>query len=394
MKPLLAAALAGWVLAASARAQPPPAPAANARGLGQPLSGLTAEQLADFQAGQAQFAVVETPGTGLGPIFNNVSCVACHAAPAPGGSSGITVTRFGRSADGVFDPLTALDGTLLHARAIAPVLQETVPDEANVIAKRLTTPLFGAGLIEAIPDAVIVANAAQSRTGAVAGKVAWVTDAATGERRVGRFGWKAQHATLLSFAGDAYNNEMGVTNRIFPTPAAPDGNTALLARFVSLSAPPEDQPDASGRADIDRFADYMRYLAPPAAAPAGPPAAAGAQLFAAAGCAACHTPSLSTGPNAVAALDQRAVALYSDLVLHDMGALGDGIAQAAADVREMRTAPLWGLSARRNYLHDGRATTVDGAIRAHDGEAAAARAAYLQLPPAAQQQLLAFLQTL
>ncbi|HVW22419.1 MAG TPA: di-heme oxidoredictase family protein [Opitutaceae bacterium] len=401
MKPLLAAvlaALAGLTPIFPARAQrpapPPPAPAPGGRGLGQPLAGLGSDQLAAFQTGRAQFAVAETPATGLGPIFNNVSCVACHAAPASGGASAVTVTRFGRSVDGVFDPLASLDGTLLHARAIAPALQETVPEQANVVAKRLTTPLYGAGLIEAIPDASIVANAARSRTGAVSGKVAWVTDPATGEARVGRFGWKAQHATLLAFAGDAYNNEMGITNRLFPAPAAPDGNTQLLARFISLGAPPEDQPGADGRADIDRFADYMRYLAAPAPAPASPQSAAGAPVFASAGCAACHTPSFTTGPGAVAALSQRTVALYSDLLLHDMGALGDGIAQAAAGTREMRTAPLWGLAARRLYLHDGRATTVDAAIRAHDGEAAAARDAYVQLAPAAQQQLLAFLQTL
>jgi hypothetical protein len=182
-----------------------------------------------------------------------VSCAACHGAPAPGGSSSRTVTRFGATANGVFDPLTALDGTLLHARAIAPVLQEVVPAQANVTARRLTPPLYGDGLIEAIPDATIEANALLSQAAGLGGRAAMVTDVATGELRVGRFGWKAQHATLLSFSGDALNNEIGITNRLFPKAAAPDGNEALLAKFVSPSAPIEDLPNpATGLSEIDR----------------------------------------------------------------------------------------------------------------------------------------------
>jgi CxxC motif-containing protein (DUF1111 family) len=359
------------------------------------LPGLSATEQADFAAGQKTFAQVETPATGLGPIFNNVSCVACHAAPSSGGVSAVTVTRFGRNNADVFDPLTELDGTLLHARAIAPVLLETVPAQANVTTKRLTTPLYGGGLIEAIPDETIILNSQTPKFAGVQGSVAVVTDAATGQPRVGRFGWKAQHATLLSFSGDAFNNEMGITNRIFPTAHAPDGNTALLSQFVSLTAGPEDVVDpTTGKGDIDRAADYLRYLAPPAPAPSTPQSLAGAQTFTLVGCASCHTPSMKTGPNASAALNNQTVALYSDLILHDMGALGDGIAQAGADPTEMRTAPLWGLRTRTLYLHDGRATTLDAAIRAHAGEAQASTAAYAQLTPTAQQQLLAFLNTL
>jgi CxxC motif-containing protein (DUF1111 family) len=374
---------------------PPPAPNNGASNFGKPLAGLTAAEMAEFLAGQDNFAEVETPATGLGPLFNDVSCVACHAAPASGGSSTVTVTRFGRNVGGIFDPLTSLDGTLLHAHAIPQVLQEVVPAQANVTAHRLTTPLFGDGLIEAIPDSVIIINAQQAKFAGVAGQVSFVTDAATGILRVGRFGWKAQHATLLSFAGDAYNNEMGVTNRIFPTPHAPDGNTALLSHFLSLTAPPEDVADpVTGKADIDRFADYLRFLAPPPAAPLNAQAGRGQRAFTAVGCASCHTPSMNTGPNASAALSNQTVFLYSDLLLHDMGSLGDGIAQASATTTQMRTAPLWGLHARPLYLHDGRATTVDAAIRAHDGEASASQAAYAQLPSASQQDLLAFLNTL
>ncbi|HVU25984.1 MAG TPA: di-heme oxidoredictase family protein, partial [Opitutus sp.] len=157
----------------------------------------------------------------------------------------------------------------------------------------------------------------------------------------------------------------------------------------------DDQPDPrDGRADIDRVAVFMRYLAPPNRAPGSPDAQAGQQLFATLNCAACHHPAYRTGVNPVAALSEKNVVLYSDLLLHDMGALGDGIAQADAGPREMRTAPLWGLRVRPAFLHDGRAMTLDAAIRAHDGEAAVSRDAYTQLTTGEQRQLLAFLNTL
>ncbi len=374
---------------------PAPVPQTPASRFGQPLAGLTADQLADFTAGRVEFQNVETIATGLGPIYNNVSCVACHSTPNVGGSSAVTVTRFGRTVNGVFDPLVHLDGSLLHAKSINPILREVIPPEANTIAHRMTTPLFGAGLIEAIPDATIEANALATKGNGVIGKVALVTDEATGAILVGRFGWKAQHASLLTFAGDAYTNEMGITNRIFPVQPAPDGKVALLARFVSLTSGPEDVIDPlTGKADIDHFNDYMRYLAPPPKGAATAQSIAGGRVFAQVGCADCHTPSMTTGPNAIAALSNQTVELYSDLLLHDMGSLGDGIAQAAAGTTEMRTSPLWGLSWRKPYLHDGRAQTVDAAIRAHAGEAAPSRQQYLQLDSNSQRQLLAYLNTL
>jgi CxxC motif-containing protein (DUF1111 family) len=352
--------------------------------------------LNEFYAGSADFEVVQNIATGLGPIYNNVSCVACHSVPGPGGGSTITVTRFGRTTNGVFDPLTQLDGSLLHAKAIYPALQEVIPAQANTTARRQTTPLFGAGLIEAIPDLTILLNAIQSpKMPGMGGKVALVTDEATGQVRVGRFGWKAQHATLLTFAGDASTNEIGITNRVFPTQPAPDGNAALLAQYVDLNNGPKDKVNpVTGEAAIDLLAAYMRYLAPPAPAIESPAAFLGRQTFALVGCANCHTPSMNTGPNAVAALSNVEVALYSDLLLHDMGALGDGIAQGDASPTEMRTSPLWGLRSRTTYLHDGRATTVDAAIRAHAGEGAGSAEAYAKLSPVEQQQLLAFLNSL
>jgi len=370
---------------------PPPIVPAPASAFGAPLAGLSTAQLQSFADGLEEFTNVDTPDSGLGPIFNNVSCVACHSIPAAGGGSAILETRFGRLMNGHFDPLTASGGSLLQQSAIAPECRETVPPEANVIALRQTTPLFGLGLIEAIPDQAILRNAQMPQGDKVAGRPSMIVDVASGTVRVGRFGWKAQQATILAFAGDAYLNEMGITNRLFPTENAPNGNAALLAQCDHV-ADIEDQVDpATGKSDIDRLADFMRLLAAPPQVQLTPATRSGQDLFARTGCAACHTPSMSTGPSDIAALDRKAVNLYSDLLLHDMGALGDGIGQAAAAPIEMRTAPLWGLRARGPYLHDGRAATVDVAIRLHDGTAASARNRYLQLPPNQQVQLLQFL---
>ena len=407
MKPLLAvsahALVVGlWLavsLAASAQAQaprrggpPPPPPLVPM--FGDPLPGLTLAELQQFVDGRNDFVQVETIASGLGPVFNNVSCVACHFQPAVGGSSRLVVTRYGRSVNGQFDALTAKGGTLLHQFSISPALREVIPPEANVIAHRRTPPLFGLGLIEAIPDAAIRLNAQAAKPDGVRGKVSVITDVTTGQLRVGRLGWKAQHATLLAFAADAYLNELGITSRFFPHDIAPNGNTNLLHLFDSV-ADPEDVVDAAtGKADVDRAADFMRLLNAPTPLPLNPAAQAGQTLFTQLGCAVCHQPSFTTGPSPTAALNHQPVPLYSDLLLHDMGSLGDGIAQSAAGPREMKTPPLWGLRGNPTYLHDGRAGTVDQAIRAHAGAAATARGRYVQLTPAQQQQLLEFLHAL
>ncbi len=382
---------------APAPAQPtppaPPSPAAST--LGGPLAGLTAAQLAEFRDGLADFRQAETADSGLGPIFNDVSCVACHIAPAVGGGSRRTVTRFGRTTNFVFDPLTAQGGSLLQNRALSPELREVIPPEANTVAQRITTPLFGAGLIEAIPDATLRALASAPKPDGVRGHVSLVTDVTAGTERVGRFGWKAQQATLLAFSADAYMNEMGITNRFFPTENAPNGDLARLARADQILDPEDETRAATNKADVDRAAAFMRLLAPPPRrGPLNAAVTSGQGVFATINCTACHTPSLQTGPSPVAALANKPVALYSDLLLHDMGSLGDGIAQGNAAPREMRTAPLWGLSTRREFLHDGRATTLDAAIRAHDGEAAQIRDRYLRLTTTQRSDLITFLNSL
>ncbi len=361
---------------------------------GDPLADLDAVSRAAFDTGLAEFIAVETAEGGLGPIFNNNACAACHSAGGIGGASELTVTRFGRSVNGQFDDLAALGGSLLQSQAIHPDALEAIPPQANVVALRVTTPLFGLGLIEAIADETIELNAQRRQPDGVKGRVARVLDVASGKRRVGRFGWKAQQATLLAFSGDAYLNEMGVTSRLFPTENAPNGRTELLDRF-DLVADVEDAIDpASGKSDIDHATDFMRFLAPPPQLRKDAAAVTGERMFAKAECTACHTPTLTTAPNSIAALSNKTLHLYTDLLLHDMGKLGDGIAQDAAGQTEMRTAPLWGLRVRTALLHDGRATTVRQAIEWHDGAASASRRHFQALTPVEQAQLLAFLQTI
>jgi CxxC motif-containing protein (DUF1111 family) len=372
----------------------PAQPGRQANALGQALAGLTPQQLAAFNEGRAEFRTTETVAGGLGPIFNDVSCVACHDAGGTGGASRRTVTRFGRTVNGVFDPLEAQGGSLLQARSINRAIREVVPREANTVARRVTTPLFGAGLIEAIPDSTIVLGTLRAKPVGIAGKVSVVSDVVSGVNRIGRFGWKAQQATLLAFSGDAYLNEMGITNRFFPQENAPNGNLELLARFDTVADVEDDVDPLDGKADIDRVAEFMRLLAPPVRGTATESSRAGEVIFARLDCAVCHTPSMTTGRNAIAALSEKTVGLYSDLLLHDMGALGDGIVQGTAGARDMRTAPLWGLRLRPTWLHDGRANSVDAAVRGHEGEAQSSRDRYVALSAVERQQLLDFLNTL
>ena len=373
---------------------PPPPPPPPPPGFGLPLPGLTGDQLAAFEDGKGDFEDVETKVSGLGPIFNRDSCAACHSVPALGGSSRVFVTRFGRVANGVFDPLASLGGSLLQERAIDPSGLEHVPREANVVAQRQSTPLFGLGLIEAIPDTTILRGVRTKPMDGVLGRASMVLDVATQKTLVGRFGWKGQQATLLSFAGDAYLNEMGITNRLFPTENAPNGNVALLKKLDTVSDP-EDQVDpASGKAGIDLLADFMRFLGPPPTQPVTASNTFGAKLFLDTGCASCHTPVMFTGPSTITALNAKAVMLYSDLLLHDMGTLGDGIVQGTAGARDMKTPPLWGLRASGPYLHDGRAMIIEDAIKAHDGEAKVSKDRFQKLTRDQQALLIEFLKSI
>ncbi len=223
--------------------------------------------------------------------------------------------------------------TLLHLFSTRPDLAAAgIPAHCDAVAaQRRTTSLFGAGLIEAIADDEIE-SLSERQPRDVAGRVAHVRDLVSGKRRVGRFGWKSQHATLESFAGDAYRNEMGITNELFPKEVAPNGDTTLL-QAMDPTPDPEAQVGSLGR-----LADFMRLLAAPEP---GPEDEEGAALFSQIGCETCHQTAYRTISDEPA-LNAREVRLYSDLLLHDVGT-GDGIAQGDAGENELRTPPLWGV---------------------------------------------------
>ena len=368
---------------------------------GDPIPGLLPAEFERFRIGLDDFLEVETAEEGLGPSFNAGSCAVCHNVPAIGGVSLVSEIRAAhRDANGVIRPLTGADGqpldTLFHLFSNPTHgCQPALPPEANVIARRVPIPLFGAGLVEAIPDETLLAlEDRDDRNGdGISGRAARITDAGTGQPRVGRFGWKAQHATLRTFSADAYRNEMGITNEIFRDELA-NGVSAAQMKLCDPTPDPEDLPDPRTRlAAIDNFEAFMKFLGPPPRGAASDAVRAGEQIFSSAGCASCHTPTLTTGPSAHPAFSRVAVPLFSDLLLHDVGT-GDGIPQGAARPEEIRTPSLWGLRARRPLLHDGSASTIDDAIRRHGGEADGVRRRVEQLDAGQRAALLAFLESL
>ncbi|MEZ6036075.1 MAG: di-heme oxidoredictase family protein [Planctomycetota bacterium] len=336
-------------LAAPLLAQSPQPP------MGAPLAGLDVTQLQRFDAGKTSFNTVLTVADGLGPIFNQVSCANCHNNPI-GGAGSTKVTRFGfDDGKGGFDPLDALGGTLLQQGAIDPACQEAVPPEANITTFRLTPSALGFGLVEAIDDADILANQTTPPSANVSGRVHWVTPLETpaGPLRAGRFGWKSQIATVLSFSGDASQNEMGLTNRLLPTENAPNGNNTLLATWDSV-ADPEDGPDGNGFDFIDRITHFQRYLAAPPQTPRS--GMSGEAVFHAVGCADCHVSTFTTrnDPALEAAIRNQTIKPYSDFLLHDMGTAADFIPTGDAAGGELRTPLLWGVRTRDPLWHDGR----------------------------------------
>jgi CxxC motif-containing protein (DUF1111 family) len=273
--------------------------------------------------------------------------------------------------------------------------QPTIPAEATIVARRMPIPLFGAGLVEAIPDEALVEleDPFDRNRDGISGRAARITDPASGERRIGRFGWKAQHATLLSFSADAYRNEMGITNDVFPREVAA-GISYDRMRLCDQIPEPEDKRDPrTGRRGIDNFTGFMKFLAPIGRGSVDETARAGERVFSDVACAACHTPSLTTGPSANPLFNRRAVPLFSDLLLHDIGT-GDGIQQDAGAPEEIRTPALWGLRVRRPLLHDGSAATIEDAIRRHSGEAELVRRDFDRLGDDARAALMAFLKSL
>ena len=418
---------------------------------GDPLPNLTPGQQALFDASKAEFMEDEDVGDGLGPTMNLNSCAGCHAQPAVGGSSPRVNPQVAfATKDGmtnVVPPFILPNGPVLEVRFVknpdgsrdggvhslftiqghpdAPRCNCSQPDFARAIANdnaifRIPTPLFGAGLIEQIQDSTILANqaanAAMKRALGIRGRpnIVLAGNAVSGQPNfngndgtAARFGWKAQNKSLLLFAGEAYNVEMGITNELFQTERdETDG-------CVDVSTPnnvtnTETQDAVEAVSAIEKFAFFMRFLAPPKPSPTFPGSAAsiarGESKFSEIGCAQCHTPTLYTGYSAVAALSKQPVNLYSDLLLHDMGSgLADGVRQGQAGPREFRTAPLWGLGQRLFFLHDGRTSDLLIAIQQHrsgsirTGDASEANAVvwnFHQLPELDKQHVLNFLRSL
>jgi CxxC motif-containing protein (DUF1111 family) len=377
-----------WVDVAGQTARPLP---------GDPLPGITSGDFEEFRLGLEDFTEVETAEEGLGPAFNGSSCAVCHSVPTIGGAGVVAEVRAARRDErGEFVELVATSGSLFQIFSIPThTCQPIIPPEANVISRRVPIPLFGAGLVEAVPDETVLAldDAGDRDRDGISGKAAVITDIATGQRRVGRFGWKAQHATLLAFGADAYRNEMGITNDLFPEELA-FGITREQMKLCDRIPDPEDRPDRrTRRRGIDNFEAFMKFLAPAGRGPIDDTVRAGEALFAAVGCAFCHVPSLQTGPSTNALFHRKVVPLFSDLLLHDVGT-GDGIRQEAAAPQEFRTPALWGLRLRRPLLHDGTAATIEDAIGAHGNEAASVRARFMAVSPDQRAALLAFLKSL
>jgi len=365
--------------------------------LGDALPGISAASFDAFRLGLEDFLEVETSEDGLGPAFNGTSCAVCHNVPAIGGGGTITEIRAAkRDAQGRPVPLYADGETLFHLFSTpSHGCQVQIPPEATIIARRIPIPLFGAGLVEAIADETILALADpddRDRDG-ISGRAAIVRDVTTGLSRVGRFGWKGQHATLLAFSADAYRNEMGITNDFFREELGV-GLTAEQYRRCDPFPDPEDRVDpATRRRGIDNFTSFMQLLAPVGRGEAPANTRDGEQIFSAIRCAACHVPALTTAASREPVFDRKTVPLFSDLLLHDIGT-GDEIPQASALPEEMRTPALWGLRFRRPLLHDGSAPTIESAILRHANEAETVRQRFQALTDVQREALLAFLRSL
>ncbi len=362
--------------------------------LGEPLADLTPDQRAQFLEGKKVFQRVFEPKDGLGPLFNGNSCAECHETPVVGGVGDeveVHATRFvaPNSCDPLFQeggPVIQQDATPL-LRALGIEKEQIPPGAAQ--ARRSTPPLFGFGLLDAIPEATLLSHEDphDANGDGIFGRANRTIDG-----RVGRFGRKAAVATLMEFNAGAFPQEMGVT-----TPLSPVEET-INGKPVPPETDPAPDPEVTVE-DIEKVTSFTRFLA-------APPrqiftnsedkylAARGRKLFSLIKCAVCHVPKMKTGPNAIKPLNCKEVALYSDLLLHAMGAELADICLNQAHPSEFRTEMLMGLRFREKFLHDGSAKTVQEAIERHDGEARRSRDKYKGLSERDKKALLKFLETI
>jgi CxxC motif-containing protein (DUF1111 family) len=474
-------ALGTGIGAGDAFARPPadPGPRGGPAGAGAPIANLSQDQGSFFTAGLAQFAEVEgvvlpSPGNGgLGPTFNGNSCAMCHSQPAIGGTSpsvnpqvalatfngasntlpffvaptgparearfkyfyrnpgagpsNVSASRSRQPLDldapdgSVHDLFTIVGRTDAPSACTGMVLPQPDFNQAqadNNLALRIPTPVFGSGLIETISDATILQSFADTAASRAALGIRGSPNRSGNDTTITRFGWKAQNKSLLLFAGEAYNVEMGITNELFPNergfggvppPAACLGN--LLPEDETNVVPVGATTDTSNvPSDIQNFAIFMRFLdqPTPACTISGPAANCSTSIqnglaqFTTTGCALCHTPSMTTDPSDFTVnqpgLSNVQANLFSDLLLHHMGEnLNDGITQGAAGPDQFRTAPLWGIGQRLYFLHDGRTSDLLAAIKAHASRGSEANGVirnFNALPAQSKQDLLNFLRSL
>jgi CxxC motif-containing protein (DUF1111 family) len=357
--------------------------------------------LRSFNDNRFIFEEIEGIDDGLGPTYNAQSCRECHQNVVTGGASQVTEHRTGHMDVGVF--FESLGGSLIQSRATHPDIVERVAFQDDIRTFRISTNTLGNGFVEAIANRTLLAirdaQPAQMRGTALMVPVL----EANSRARIGRFGWKSQHASLQSFSADAYLNEMGITSPLFAEENSSSGD------FVGFGTDYDavDEPEDDG-VDVVAFANFMRATKAPSRGPITADVAAGEKLFNQVGCAACHVPAIVTAPPGTSinggalrvalALGNKIIHPYSDFLLHDVGT-GDGIpflptAEFAATASQIRTAPLWGLRTRNRLMHDGLTFTKEEAIQRHAGQAAGVTANFNALSASAQSLLLEFLDSL
>jgi CxxC motif-containing protein (DUF1111 family) len=404
---------------------------------GESLPGLNSDELQVFQQGKAIFEDRLDPERGLGPLFNAQSCYECHGQPGAAGTASSDLSKSTVIRVGTLSAKSPLNGDWKAARENSDIGDfyvpaemefgvlrrhsittdfanhysadckfpaEVAPAEKHFSSRRQAPPLLGMGLIQSIDDQTILTNMVNQAKAApyLAGRINAITDKLTNRTHVGKFGYKAQQPDLLLMTAEEMYAQLGLSNSVY------DSRSITMPNCLREQIPPE--PNDSGAALVS-VNDFQMLLAPPPKMKLSAEANRGQKLFVKLQCAICHSPELSSAPYVempsprsrfpslrhmpVELLQNQPVALYSDLLLHPMGPqLADGIVQGTARGGEWRTTPLWGLRYRKNYLHDGRATSLDEAIKAHGGQAEPVTRRYLALSPAERDELLKFLQSL
>jgi CxxC motif-containing protein (DUF1111 family) len=357
---------------------------------GDPVRGLTKDQLASFDRGKVVFDSTFTPETGLGPLFNADGCGECHEDPVKGGVGDEVELHASAFHPPVCDPLAAQGGFVFQLQS-TPALKaalgidsEPVPPDATARALRTTPVLFGRGLLDLVPDSLILSYADpddKNRDG-ISGRPNHFVDG-----RLGRFGRKAFVPRLDEFNDGAFSAEQSITS-----PAVLTEET-IGGKAIPAGVDPLAEPEINQEA-LNRTNDFVRLLGVPTPLKASKDAKRGRKIFADIGCAGCHIPRLRTGDSPISALSHKEVAAFTDLLLHDMGPALADMCLSEATPAEFRTEPLIGVRLKPNFLHDGRDTTLERAIQSHGGEASRARDGFLGLSPPDQVALIAFLKTL